>query len=108
MVMSVIGYHMRVLVLLLILICSSAFAFGQIDSTKSTQYPNFNSIHRLKSGSQIISRDSALVYMNGKFYTIDQLDYMGSKFESVKFIQNPDSIALFTAKKLKVILWIKE
>ncbi len=106
--MSAVEYRMRVFVLFLILICSSAFAFGQIDSTKNIQYPNFNSIHRLKSGSQIISRDSALVYMNGKFYTIDQLDYMGSKFESIKFIQNPDSIALFTAKKLKVILWIKE
>ncbi|NJM26892.1 MAG: hypothetical protein HC859_16900 [Bacteroidia bacterium] len=60
-----------------------------------------------------IDRDSALVYMNGRFYSIDDLDKMNfgkmnAAYDSGQFIQHPDSIAAFVAKRLKVIIWIKK
>lgn len=59
-----------------------------------------------------INRDSALVYMDGRFYSIDDFDKMNfdtkAVYDSGQFIQHPDSIAAFVAKRLKVIIWIKK
>jgi hypothetical protein len=100
---------MRILICLAITVFGSCqIVFGQGDSTKRlSKIPNFNQPSRLTSPSQRISRDSALVYMDGKFYSINEFDKLGSKFKSVRFLQNSDSIAAFSAKKLKVIMVIE-
>lgn len=77
-------------------------------------------IIELKPNAIIISRDSSLVFRNGKYYTIDQFDYFAAdELPDSEFIMHPDSIAKFvkkhpdllsnfTKEKLKVILYFKE
>jgi hypothetical protein len=72
---------MRIFICLAVVVFGfSEIVFGQIDTTQHvSKTPNFNAPPKLISPMQRISRDSALVYMDGKFYSINEFDKLGSK-----------------------------